>query len=482
MIEFAFLIMGVLYGFLFGIIPVAGTTTALVTLFGFMSYFQHDPYLLVIFTTAVAASSSIGDSFASVVLNIPGGGGAAATMVDGFPMARKGQGARALSAAVVTSTTNGVIWGLLVFMFLPFYAPVVNAFAIPEMFAFTCMAMIAVVFVNSKYWVRGFIALGIGVFLGLVGLNPETGAERFTGGWYYLADGIQLIPIMAGFLAFPELIEALFSRAETTKIEKKDIWRQIWQGFGDSWVHRWDGLRGGAIGGVIGLLPGVGGNIVDWLAYGQTVALNKNEKIPFGSGNVKGLIGTEGANNAQKATAYVPTVLFGVPGAPFEAVVMGLFMYVGLEMGTPTVLADTRFFWSLSYGFLWGMLITFLISILFIRYAINIMRIPFAYYCVPLIALIVWTCGEYTGGWEDYAMVALCTVGGLIFKYCKLSRAAFIIGFVLAERIESTGNQYFALYDPTDLLFRPISLSIVVVGVLIALYGIFGKRVEVNYV
>ena len=111
------LILGSLYGFVFGIIPVAGAATSLITIYGFMDYFRADPYLLVIFTTAVVVASTIGDSFASVVMNIPGANGSAATMVDGFPMARRGEGARALSAALVTSTVNGLIWGGLVFFF-----------------------------------------------------------------------------------------------------------------------------------------------------------------------------------------------------------------------------------------------------------------------------------------------------------------------------------------------------------------------------
>ena len=360
------LLAGTIYGFIFGIIPVAGAATGLITIYSFIDIFRQDPYTLVVFSTALVVASTVGDSFASVMMNAPGASGSAATMVDGFPMARKGEGARALSAAITTSTVNGLIWGLLVFAFLPYYSVVVMKFAIPEMFAFLILAMTCIVFVNSEYWFRGIIALAIGITMGLVG-QTTSGTARMTMGWYYLQDGIQIMPVMAGFMAIPELVEAMYLKLEFVQIAKDRVWSQIRQGFKDSWIHRWDGLRGGAIGAAIGILPGVGGNIVDWLAYGQTVALNKGEKIPFGEGNVKGVIGCEGANNAQKATAYVPTVLFGIPAAPFEAIIMSLFIMVGLELGTPQLLSDMKFFDVIFSSYMWSMLITFVMSIFFIQ-------------------------------------------------------------------------------------------------------------------
>ena len=123
------LLLGIAYGFFVGLIPVAGATVGLIAIYAFVGYFT-DPYMLVVFTTAVVVSSSIGDSFAGVVMNIPGAGGSAATMVDGFPMSRRGEAARALSAAISTSWVDGLIWGLLVFLFLPYYTQIVLYFGV----------------------------------------------------------------------------------------------------------------------------------------------------------------------------------------------------------------------------------------------------------------------------------------------------------------------------------------------------------------
>jgi TctA family transporter len=477
------LILGTLYGFLFGVIPVAGAGVGLVTIFGFLDYFRSDPYLLVVFTTSMVVAAAIGDSFASIVMNIPGAGGSAASMVDGFPMTQRGEAARALGAAISTSTANGLLWGFLVFLFLPMYAALVLNLATPEILAFLILAFASVVFVNNQYWFRGLLALALGIFLGLIGQDPITGGERFTFGWDYLGTGIQLAPIMAGVLAFPELLEAYQNRHRQQIIRNiQTEWQQIWTGFRDSWQHRWDGMRGGFIGAIVGLVPGIGGNVADWVAYGQTTMFNKNEKIPFGDGNVKGVIGCEGANNTNKATSYVPTVLFGIPGGPAYATIMALFMLVGLEMGTPSLLTDFTFFENLTTSYTFSLLLSFVLGLFFIRYAVGITNLPFAYYFWPVMALLLWACVQYTGYWEDYLIFFVCCALGLILRKIKFSRAALTIGFVLADRTFLTSLHYSKLYDSTDILTRPVSGAILALAFVAIIYGVFFNKVRIKYV
>jgi TctA family transporter len=476
-----FVLAGTLYGFLFGLIPVAGALTGLLTIYGFIDVFRSNPYTLVVFSTALVVACSIGDLFSSIVMNIPGGAGSAATMVDGFPMSKKGQAARALSAGVFSSVGQGLVWGVLVFVFLPYYAPIVLSFGIPEMLSFLILAMTSVTFINGHYWFRGLIALAAGIFIGLIGMDPNTGAERFTAGWFYLQDGIQIVPVLAGFLAVPELLEALYFKIKHVP-PPKDNFEQIKQGMRDAWRYRNDSMRAGLIGGVIGLLPGIGGSIVDWLAYGQTVALTKTDKIPFGDGNVRGVVGAEGAGMAQKATSYIPTVLFGVPAAPFEVIVMSLLTMVGLELGSVQLLTDTTFFQALSFGYMFSLGLTFILSLGFIKYASNITRIPLKYYFIPILGVIVWSCVQYTGGWEDYVILAICSALGLLFKKLKLSRACLIIGFVLAGRLEKTTIQFNTLYDLAEVLHRPITMGLLIFTLIVIIYGLFFNKSKISYV
>ncbi len=479
------LLLGIVYGFIVGLIPVAGATTGLIAVYAFVGYFE-DPYMLVVFTTAIVVTSSIGDSFCGVVMNVPGAGGAAATMIDGFPMSRRGEAARALSAAISTSWINGLIWGLLVFLFLPYYTKIVLYFGIREMFTFLIFAMTCVVFISSKYWVRGFLALIGGFLVGHIGLDPETASPRWTMGWDYLGDGIQMIPVMAGVLAFPELLSAYRMKAEKIFLDNALIKSQLIQGIKDSWKYKWDGLRGGFIGGFIGLIPGIGGNIADWFAYSQTVAAagkdGDNGETPIGQGNVRGVIGCEGANNAQKATSYVPTILFGIPGAPFEVIVMGLLMYVGLELGTPSVLADGVFFDHLLSSYMLSLIIILPIAYLFIKYAVKITNVPFRYYFWPILASLIWSCTQYTGLIEDYYMFAICCVVGIILKYCKFSRVSFLIGFILSARIEKSYLQFTGLYEWSDLFNTWLPPTFLLLAVAAAIWGLFFNKAKIDFV
>lgn len=478
---FLWCLLGTGYGFVIGLVPVAGVSTALIAIFGFLDYFRHDPYSLVVFTTSIVVACAIGDNFSSIVMNIPGSAGSAATMIDGFPMAKKGLAAHALSAAIFTSVGNGLLWGAITFVFMPYYKNVVLLFNVPELLAFVLVAFTSVCFITNDKWGRGIVALLLGIFVGLIGQDPNTGAHRYTFGWDYIATGIQITPVMAGILAFPELIETYFSKKDAFVVKIIDTKKQIVDGFWDS-VRYWrDGFRGGAIGAAIGLLPGVGGSVADWVAYGQTVSAHPNEKIPFGEGNIKGVIGCEGSNNAQKATGYIPTILFGIPAAPFEAIIMALFIYVGLEMGTPTLLNDSYFFDILTASYMISLVLTLIISLICIKHVDKIFKVPFKVWFWILTALITWSCVQYTGYWEDYSMLLICILVGIALKRWQFSRAAFIIGFVLSDRVEKLFYQYNTLYNWEEIFFRPISAGLIAVMLLLIIKGLFFNNTRITY-
>ena len=179
MIEILFLLLGTIYGLVIGIIPAAGATTGLVALFGFIHYFVNDPYLGVIFCMAVVAASTTGDTYSGVLLGIPGANSAAATVVDGYPLAQQGKATYALSAAITTSTVNGLIWGTLTFALLPWYVQLIMYFGIPELWSFVILSLACVGFVSNKFWFRSIIAIIIGFSIGLIGVDPYTNVDRF---------------------------------------------------------------------------------------------------------------------------------------------------------------------------------------------------------------------------------------------------------------------------------------------------------------
>ena len=298
-------------------------------------------------------------------------------------------------------------------------------------------------------------------------------------GWRYLEDGVQILPFVAGLFAIPELWNGWSNRKKTTTIKaEQGSWQDLTQGIKDT-LRCWkDSVRGGAIGSFIGLLPGLGGAMADWLAYGATVAANPKEK--FGEGNVKGVVGAEGANNAQKASSFIPTVLFGIPGAPFAAILMGLFLYIGIDLGSPDTFYDDRLFDSMSYAFLLGTFITAVICYGLAYFAGWVTRIPYIYYFPFILAVIIWATLQYTGGWEDLAVLMAFSTLGLLCKKFQVSRPALLIGYLLSDRIYNLTYQLTSLHSVNDLITRPLFISIMICVILLLYWGIT-KRSKLNY-
>ena len=436
------LFLGVLYGIVVGIIPSAGATTGLVALYGFL-YLFSDPYSAIIFIMAVVAASTTADTFTSVLLGIPGASSSAATIQDGYPLARKGKAELALSAAMTSSTINGLLWGSLVFCFIQNLDFVYMYVGSKELWFITLLSFCSVVFVLGKKWYLGLIGLLVGIGLSYIGTDPVTNSSRATFGWDYLESGLQIMPVIAGVFALPEIIDGLTGKKKPVPKSFKN-YRLL--GIISVLKFKWISLKGGLIGAIIGFLPGLGGAVADWLAYGQTVATNKKQTIPFGKGNIRGVIGCEGANNAQKATSMITTILFGIPGAPFAAVVIGLLVYLNIELGDPSLFYDDKLFSSMILGFLGATIIVFVILLACLKQICYITSIPFKYYFRFLTGLIVWSCVQYTGGWEDYAVLIIMAHIGYVLHVFKISKPALIIGFILFERFEMLTVQLITRY------------------------------------
>ena len=203
-------------------------------------------------------------------------------------------------------------------------------------------------------------------------------------------------------------------------------------------------------------------------------------KDKFGNGNIKGVIGPEGANNAQKATSMIPTVLFGIPGASFAAIVIGLFAYLDFELGTLELANDAKFFDSMLYGFMLATVLVGALCLFTTPFIARIAQIPYKYYFPILLGFIVLACVQYTGGWEDYFILAVCSVIGLLAKKYKFSRPSTAICIYSADRIEALTVQMTGLYTVDKLLDRHIFLGLMVVMVITLIWGATTKR-KIDY-
>lgn len=437
---------------------MAGATTGLLTVFSLAPYFLTNPYLGIVFMTCLIASSSTGDSYTSILTGIPGSGQTAAAVIDGHPMAIRGEAGRAIGISLMDSTINGVFWGLIAFAFLPFYGNIVLYFGVSEFAALLLLSFCCVGMLTSRNFLLAFLSIILGLWLGLIGLDPTTSSPRFTFGWEYLDAGIQIIPMVAGLFAIPELVEG-WKRRHAPMVKIQNYYQQLFQGFKDCLTYWKDVVRGGVIGFVTGMLPGAGGTIGDMLSYGITVS--RNPKESFGNGNPRGLAGCEGANNAQKASSMLPTILFGVPAAPFAAVMMAICVYFGMHMGSPELLTDTKFVWAIGGSFVLSTMVTFVLCIFLTKYIVKILEVPYWIYAIGILGIVIWSCFQYTGTSNDIYILAICSIIGLGAKYLNLSRPAILLCFIVAEKFENYAQQAYTLYSITDLIQRPITVGLI---------------------
>ena len=454
--------VGVIYGSIIGLIPSAGPAKALILLFGLVQFFDTPgaEYLFVLFAIAVMVSCSIGDSFASVLIGIPGADGTAATMVDGFPLAKQGKASYALSAAITTSTLGGLIFGVIGFSLFPMYEVISGYVSLPEIFGMIILSFSLIALITTKYAIRCLIALAGGLFIGLIGYDIYS-TPRWTGGWEYLVDGVSIVIVTAGIFAMPELLSVLRNKNKYMQIDKQTHNKQTLDGIKDTFKHWYIALQGSFIGFIVGVLPGTGGGIGDWAAYTATTAISKKETIPFGQGNIKGVIGSEGANNSGKAGALLPAFLFGIPGNRGVAIIMALFMYVGFEMGTMEIINDTKFIDHLYWGYMLGTALAGIILLLFARHVSKIVYLKPIYWVPVMTILTIWAVlasNYYVTVTEDLILLTFFSVIGYYMKKYEFSRPAFLIAYFLAERLEASFMQITQLYfeDGQGILSNPI--------------------------
>jgi len=404
--------------------------------FGFAPYFLSDPYAGIVFLTSITAACAAADSYTSILTGIPGASTTAACVIDGYPMTQRGEAGRAMGIAIFDSTVNGVLYGTLAFLLLPYYGQIILWFGMPEFAGFMLMSLACVGFVASKNPFKSLIAIALGLFVGVIGQDPATGAYRFTFGWEYLGAGVQMIALISGLFGIPELLWGLKNRHKRPPVFDQ-YWHQLRQGVRDCIEYRRDMMRGGVIGFVTGLLPGVGGAVGDFLAYGATKAAHKEkQEIPFGEGNPIGLLGCEGANNAQKVSSMIPAVLFAIPAAPFAAMVMAIAIYFGMEIGRPSLLTDEKFVTSIAFGYVFGTIGVALLSIFMYRWIIKILEVPYWIYASVILAVIIYANMQYTQGWEDLALLGILSAIGVVLKHYKISRPAILVAYVVAFKID----------------------------------------------
>lgn len=468
--TFLALIAGVVIGLVVGVLPGLGGTAGLALLLPFV--FGMEPNTALAMMIGLTAVTTTSDTFPSVLMGIPGTSGSQATVLDGFPMSKRGEGTRALSAAFVSSMFGG-IFGAFVLSFAVFFAkPIILKIGFGEQFMLVVLALSMVgILTGSNIW-KGLAACSIGLMLGALGAAPLSGVQRATLGTDYLLDPLPLVVVGLAMFATPEIIDLL--RRQSTISESGKLGTGWLQGFRDWLSNWWLSLRCAVIGCIIGALPGLGGSVVDWIAYGHALQTTKNREN-YGKGDVRGVIAPESANNAKEGGALMPTILLGIPGSGSMAILLGGLVLIGVEPGTELITDQMDLvyliIWSIAAANIVGAGICFLLSpqiarLTTIRYAL---LAPFMF------GIIFFAAFQATRSWGDLVALFLLSVLAVYMKRFGWSRPALLIGFVLSVRVETSVYQTVALYG-ISFLERPIVIVLLVLTILSVAAAVFFKQ------
>ena len=448
------LVAGVLIGLLVGILPGLGGTAGLALLLPLV--FGMDPDAALALMIGLVAVTTTSDTFPSVLMGIPGTSGSQATVLDGFPM-KKGEGTRALSIAFVSSLVGGIL-GAFVLSFAVYFAkPIILQVGFGEQFMLVILALSMVgILTGANLW-KGLTACCLGLLLGALGSAPLSGVQRATFGSEYLPDPLPLVVVGLAMFATPEIVNLL--RRQSSISETGKLSATGWARGLKDWVSNWWlSLRSSMIGSIIGALPGHGGSVVDWIAYGHAVQTTKNRES-YGTGDPHGIVAPESANNAKEGGALVPTLLLGIPGSGSMAILLGGLVLIGIEPGKDMI--DNNMdkvylmIWSIAVANIIGAGICFALAPQIAR----ITTIRYTLIAPFMIGIIFFAAFQATRNWGDLIALLLLSILAIYMKRFGWSRPALLIGFVLSERVEASVYQTVTLYGIT-FLERPIVLAL----------------------
>ncbi len=460
-----YLFAGVAMGLVVGIFPGLGGIVGLSILLPFL--YGMDPTSALSMLIGLVAVIPTSDTFASVLMGIPGSSASQATVLDGFPLAKKGEGARALGAAFSASLFGGLFGAVVLTFVIVVAREVILLFTSAELFMLTILGLSMVGVLAGTSLMKGVLACALGLMVSSIGGAPATGEFRMSLDIPYLGDGLPLVVVGLAMFAVPEIVDLL--RAGGSISRSQTLGRGWLQGLKDMWLYKWLCLRCAGIGCIIGALPGLGGSVVDWIAYGH-VKQTVKDASQFGHGDIRGVLAPESANNAKEGGGLIPTLLFGIPGSGSMAVFLGGMVLIGLEPGPAMVEGKL----NLTYVIIWSLALANVLgagACLFLsKYVAMLTTIRYAFLAPFMIMVICFAAFQAQRDLGD--LIALFGVGliGILMKRFGWPRPAFLIGFVLADQSETYLYQAVQFYD-WDFLYRTGVLIIFAITIVSAWMG-----------
>jgi TctA family transporter len=467
--NLAFCFLGVLIGTAIGVLPGIGPVATISLLLPIT--FGQEATTAIIMLAGIYYGAQYGGSTTAILLNLPGEVSSVVTTLEGYKMARNGRAGAALATAAIASFFAGTVSTLLVAASGPLLTEVALSFGPWEYFSLMLLGLIisAVLAQGSVVRAIGMVALGVG--LGLVGTDVQTGQQRFTFGIPELSDGIGFVAIAMGMFGIAEIILNLErpEAREALKTKVGSLWltKEEWKRATPSV------LRGTALGSALGILPGGGAALSSFGSYMMERRISKG-RDEFGSGAIEGVAGPEAANNAAAQTSFIPLLTLGIPANAVMALMVGALIIQGIQPGPRMVESQPDLFWGLIASMWIGNVMLLIINLPLIGMWVKLLEVPYRY-LYPSI-LVFCAIGVYSlqNNVFDVYQTALFGIFGYICSKVRLEPAPMLIGFVLGPMMEEHLRRAMLLARGDAFVFVQRPISAVLIGIsAVALLAMF---------
>ena len=459
-----FLVLGVFLGMWLGAVPGIGGVTGLIVLLPFTYSMDTVPAFALLLGMFAVTSTS--DTISSVMLGVPGTAASQATILDGYPLARRGEAARAFGAAFTVSAFGGVAGALMLAATLPVIKPFILSFGTPEFFMLAVLGLTMVGSLSGRSIVKGIVVACFGLFLSTVGYSEYDSVPRFNYNIDYFLNQMPIVSIVMGVFAIAELADLAIRNRRISDVPADQGRATLLDGIKDAFRNRWLAFRCSAIGIYVGMLPGLGSSVVDWVAYGHAVQSAKDRKEDFGTGDIRGVVAPESANNAHRGGALIPTVVFGIPGDFAMAILLGALMIQGLRPG-PDMLTDNL---HITFSMVWTLIIANILAAgALMLWSRQVAKLAFISGHLIVGGVIVFV---FMGSWlgnqalGDWLLMFTLAVVGYIMKVSGWPRPPLVVGLVLGGLMENSYILSNRIYGQLGWLDRPV---VVILAVLVAL-------------
>jgi putative tricarboxylic transport membrane protein len=460
--NLAYAFAGVLIGTLIGVLPGIGPIATLAMLLP--TTYALEPTSALIMLAGIYYGAQYGGSTTAILVNLPGESSSVVTCIDGYQMARRGRAGSALAVAALGSFFAGTVGTLVLAALALPMVELAFKFGPAEYFSLMVLGLIGAVVLASGSLIKAIAMIVLGLLLGLVGTDVNSGVARFNFDVPELADGIGFVTVAMGVFGFAEIIANLEHKGKrqvfTDKVGRLLPSREEFK-YAVPAV-----LRGTALGSVLGVLPGGGALLAAFAAYTVEKKITRNPDPPFGQGNIRGVAAPESANNAGAQTSFIPMLTLGIPPNAVMALMVGAMTIHNIQPGPQVMTSNPSLFWGLIASMWIGNLMLVILNLPLIGIWVQLLKVP---YRLLYPAILVFCCiGVYSinNNTFDVSMTAAFGVLGYLFFKLRCEPAPLILGFILGPMMEENLRRAMLLSrgDPTVFFTRPLSLTLLLMA------------------